>query len=86
MTLESQPLFFCVQNRMNYIFLGSEFLGIRENVSSNQNKQHCSKTQLVVKLTGMVKQAVKKKPLNISLSHPHWLFTLVLPVFLHLNE
>ena len=27
----------------------------------------------------------KKKPLNISLSHPHWLFTLVLPVFLHLE-
>ena len=69
---------------VNYIFLGSEFLGIRENVSSNQNKQHCSKTQLMVKLNGMVKQAVKK-PLNISLSHPRWLFTLVLPVFLHLE-
>ena len=72
MTLESQPLFFCVQNRMNYILLGSEFLGIRENVSSNQNKQHCSKTQLVVKLNGMVKQAVKKTfehfPLTSSLA------------------
>ena len=77
-------LFFCIQNRMNYIFLGSEFLGILENVSSNQNKQHCSKTQLVVKLNGMAKQAVKK-PFNISLSHPHWLLTLVLPVFLDLE-
>ena len=80
---------FCIQNQMRYIFLGSEFLDVRENVSSNQHKQHYSKTQLVVKLNGMKKHAVKKNLFNISPSHLHWFFTLVLPIFpffLILNE
>lgn len=56
---ESTLIFLCPEPDELHLF-GSEFLGIREDVSSNQNKQHCSKTQLVVKLNGMAKQAVKK--------------------------